>query len=171
MSLYTGRQLQTRSAIKPRRVMTTIQRAPRDWANSTAANDNFCLSLSVLSLSTKRKPGCFSTCSAMLTSWSIQRSGYFPTVVSPDNITASTSSKTALATSVTSARVGIGFEIIDSSKCVATITLFPCSEQDRTIFRCTVGTVWIGISIPRSPRATITPSTSAMISLTFETPS
>ena len=48
--------------------------------------------------------------------------GYFPTVVSPLSMIASACSNTAFATSVTSARVGIGFEIIDSSMCVATMT-------------------------------------------------
>ena len=42
--------------------------------------------------------------------------GYFPILVSPDNIMASAPSYTAFATSVTSALVGVGFSIIDSSK-------------------------------------------------------
>ncbi len=41
--------------------------------------------------------------------------GYLPTEVSPDNITASAPSRTALATSEASARVGREFSIIDSS--------------------------------------------------------
>ena len=40
--------------------------------------------------------------------------GYCPAAVSADNITASVPSNTALATSITSARVGIGLLIIDS---------------------------------------------------------
>ena len=45
--------------------------------------------------------------------------GYCPTLVSPDSITASAPSSTALATSEASARVGRGAEIIDSSIWVA----------------------------------------------------
>src|SRR4051812_50087507 len=48
--------------------------------------------------------------------------GYSPTLVSPDSITASAPSSTALATSEASARVGAGLLIIDSSIWVATIT-------------------------------------------------
>ena len=47
--------------------------------------------------------------------------GYLPTALSPDSITASVPSITALATSETSARVGIGLWIIDSIICVAVI--------------------------------------------------
>ena len=50
--------------------------------------------------------------------------GYSPTLVSPDSITASAPSSTALATSEASARVGRGVEIIDSSIWVATMTGF-----------------------------------------------
>ena len=42
--------------------------------------------------------------------------GYLPIVVSPESITASAPSYIALATSVTSALVGVGFSIIDSNK-------------------------------------------------------
>ena len=48
--------------------------------------------------------------------------GYLPTLVSPDSITASAPSSTALAQSEASARVGRGFSIIDSSIWVATMT-------------------------------------------------
>ncbi len=51
--------------------------------------------------------------------------GSWPIAVSPDSITASVPSKTALATSLTSARVGDGAVIIDSSICVAVITGTP----------------------------------------------
>ncbi len=50
--------------------------------------------------------------------------GYSPTLVSPDSMTASAPSRTALATSEVSARVGTGLVIIDSSICVATMTGF-----------------------------------------------
>ena len=48
--------------------------------------------------------------------------GYLPTALSPESITASVPSITAFATSETSARVGIGLWIIDSIICVAVIT-------------------------------------------------
>jgi len=49
-------------------------------------------------------------------------SGYLPLAVSPDSMTASVPSNTALATSLASARVGRGFSVIDSSICVAVMT-------------------------------------------------
>ena len=48
--------------------------------------------------------------------------GWSPTLVSPESITASAPSSTALATSLASARVGAGLVIIDSSIWVATMT-------------------------------------------------
>ena len=55
--------------------------------------------------------------------------GYLPTVVSPDNITASVPSNTALATSDTSALVGLALFFIDSNISVATITNLPFSRH------------------------------------------
>ena len=52
-------------------------------------------------------------------------SGYSPTAVSADSITASVPSRTAFATSLASARVGSGELIIDSSICVAVMTGLP----------------------------------------------
>ncbi len=49
--------------------------------------------------------------------------GYFPTAVSPDSITASVPSSSAFATSDTSARVGRGAAVIDSSIWVAVIPM------------------------------------------------
>ena len=49
--------------------------------------------------------------------------GYLPAAVSADSITASVPSSTALATSLTSARVGTGLWIIDSIICVAVMTM------------------------------------------------
>ena len=66
---------------------------------------------------------------------------------------ASACSKTAFATSVTSARVGSGFSIIDSSIWVATMTGLPIRRQRFTIRRWMIGSSSIGHSIPRSPRA------------------
>ena len=50
--------------------------------------------------------------------------GNEPTLVSPESIKASAPSKTAFATSLVSARVGMLDEIMDSSIWVATITGF-----------------------------------------------
>ena len=64
-------------------------------------------------------------CSAPTQTSAIARTdltGKLPTAVSPDSMTASVPSITALATSETSARVGIGFWIIDSIICVAVMT-------------------------------------------------
>ena len=53
-------------------------------------------------------------------------SGYLPAAVSAESITASVPSSTALATSLTSARVGTGLVIIDSIICVAVMTTLSC---------------------------------------------
>ena len=78
-------------------------------------------------------------------------------------MTASAPSKTAVATSDTSARVGTGAVIMLSSICVATTTGLPIRRPRRVMRFCTPGTASSGISTPRSPRATITPSASSMI--------
>ena len=57
--------------------------------------------------------------------------GNLPTLVSPDSISASAPSRTALATSEASARVGREVSIIDSSIWVATITGLACASRQR----------------------------------------
>ena len=57
---------------------------------------------------------------------STARTGYLPTADSPESITASLPSSTALATSDTSARVGTGLWIIDSIICVAVMVTRSC---------------------------------------------
>ena len=84
--------------------------------------------------------------------------GSTPMAVSPDSINASVPSNTALATSLTSARVGDGAVIMLSIICVAVITGTPASTQCRTMRFCRCGTSSSGHSMPRSPRATITAS-------------
>ena len=66
--------------------------------------------------------------------------GYSPTPVSPESITASAPSRIALATSETSARVGGGLEIIDSSIWVATMTGLALRRALSMIFFCRNGT-------------------------------
>ena len=90
--------------------------------------------------------------------------GYLPAADSADSMTASAPSKMAVATSETSARVGTGELIIDSSICVATTTGLPVARPMRVICFCTPGTFSSGISTPRSPRATISASAISMIS-------
>ena len=90
--------------------------------------------------------------------------GSLPIAVSAESIRASVPSKTALATSLTSARVGAGATIIDSSICVAVTTGVPTSTQWRRIRFCRCGTSSNGQSIPRSPRATITAPAASVIS-------
>ena len=82
--------------------------------------------------------------------------GSSPMAVSPDSITALVPSNTALATSDTSARVGVGAVIIDSSIWVAVITGFPWATPVRMISFWMCGTSSSGSRTPRSPRATIT---------------
>src|SRR5204862_442003 len=55
--------------------------------------------------------------------------GYWPAADSADSITASAPSKIAVATSDTSARVGTGLRIIDSSIWVATTTGLPARQD------------------------------------------
>ncbi len=90
--------------------------------------------------------------------------GYCPAADSADSITASAPSKIAVATSETSARVGTGLVIIDSSIWVATTTGLPARRAARVICFCMPGTFSSGISTPRSPRATISASVRSMIS-------
>ena len=78
-------------------------------------------------------------------------------------MTASVPSKTALATSDTSARVGIGLEIIDSIICVAVITNLFCARAIRIIRFCRPGTAASPTSTPKSPRATIMASDASII--------
>ena len=89
--------------------------------------------------------------------------GYFPPAVSPLSITASVPSKTAFETSVSSARVGRGFKIMESSICVAVITGLPAFLQHRIIAFCARGIFSVGSWTPKSPRAIIIPSASFTI--------
>ena len=90
--------------------------------------------------------------------------GYFPTLVSPESITASAPSRTAFATSEASARVGRGFSIIDSSIWVATITGLALRRALSMTRFCRNGTSSSGHSTPRSPRATMKASNASTTS-------
>ena len=95
--------------------------------------------------------------------------GYWPAADSADSMMASAPSNTAVATSDTSARVGTGAVIIDSSIWVATTTGLPARRAARVICFWMPGTASSGISTPRSPRATISASDSSMISASRST--
>src|SRR4051794_17304171 len=84
--------------------------------------------------------------------------GWCPTAVSCESITASVPSRIALATSATSARVGREEVTIESSICVAVIDGRASAPAIASSLFCTIGTCSIGISMPRSPRATMTQS-------------
>ena len=69
-----------------------------------------------------------------------------------------------MATSATSARVGREETTIESSICVAVITGRASAPASAITRFWTIGTSSIGISMPRSPRATITQSAARTIS-------
>mmetsp|Transcript_95495 Transcript_95495/g.269912 ORF Transcript_95495/g.269912 Transcript_95495/m.269912 type:complete len:237 (+) Transcript_95495:502-1212(+) len=97
--------------------------------------------------------------------------GNSPAAVSPESMTQSVPSRTALATSLASARVGLGDLFMDSSICVAVITNLPARLQRPIITFCAMKTCSGGISMPRSPRATMMPSLTLRISSKFRRPS
>jgi hypothetical protein len=84
-------------------------------------------------------------------------------------MTASVPSRMAFATSLTSARVGRGFWIIDSSIWVAVMTGRALRFACRISRFCTRGTSSNGSSTPRSPRATITASAATRMVARFAT--
>ena len=95
--------------------------------------------------------------------------GYRPTAVSPESITASAPSRTALNTSVASARVGRDEVSMLLSICVAVITGSRARRHAAITRFCVAGTFATSISTPRSPRATIRPSATARIASRFAT--
>ena len=102
---------------------------------------------------------------------STDSTGRVPAAVSPESITAEEPSKMALATSLTSARVGLGFRSMESSIWVAVITGFPLDTVERMICFWIFGPSPISSSTPRSPLATIIPFAASTISTMFSIPS
>ena len=143
------------------RVGTTTAAAPTSSASAAAA------CASALASSARSGPWCAGSSGSVSTSTRLiictAPTGSWPTAVSSDSITASVPSSTALATSVTSARVGSGLVTIDTSICVAVITGQPARFAARMTRFCVAGTRSIGISTPRSPRATMIASADATI--------
>ena len=80
---------------------------------------------------------------------------------SAESMTQSVPSRMALATSVASARVGRRTLTMDSSICVAVITGFPARLAWATMRFWVTAISSMGISTPRSPRATMMPSLAA----------
>ncbi|KRZ30006.1 hypothetical protein T4B_14081 [Trichinella pseudospiralis] len=68
------------------------------------------------------------------------------------------------------ARVGLALSTIDSNICVAHIAGLPARRHLAMIAFCATNTCSAGISIPRSPRAIITPSASSIIESTLSMP-
>mmetsp|Transcript_1935 Transcript_1935/g.4806 ORF Transcript_1935/g.4806 Transcript_1935/m.4806 type:complete len:301 (+) Transcript_1935:132-1034(+) len=98
-------------------------------------------------------------------------SGNCPAAVSPESMTQSVPSSTAFATSLASARVGRGSPVMDSSICVAVTTGLPIRLHRPIIIFCAKNTFSGGISMPRSPRATMMPSLASTIASKFLRPS
>mmetsp|Transcript_71618 Transcript_71618/g.202175 ORF Transcript_71618/g.202175 Transcript_71618/m.202175 type:complete len:243 (+) Transcript_71618:16-744(+) len=112
-----------------------------------------------------------SACTQMRRIMLTAASGNRPFAVSPESITTSVPSSTAFRTSVASARVGRGILSIESSICVAVTTNFPRMLHFAMSIFCTSPTFSMSISMPMSPRATMMPSLSSMISSMLLMPS
>ena len=167
-----GRYLLTIRAVPPLEVSDTIAAALTSFAMSRAA----WLTASAVSQTCgivrgflRQSSVSFSVRMIIRCIVSTASTGYFPPAVSPESMTASAPSITALATSLASARVGRGLRIIESSIWVATITGLPCTRHFSMISFWTIGTSSVFISTPRSPRATIMPSPTESISSIFST--
>jgi hypothetical protein len=92
--------------------------------------------------------GIISASRMMRSSVSTASTAYFPTAVSPRQHDRIHPIVTALAASLTSARVGRGSFTIDSSTCVATITGMSSARARRVTSFCTRGTRSSGNSEP-----------------------
>mmetsp|Transcript_105596 Transcript_105596/g.251698 ORF Transcript_105596/g.251698 Transcript_105596/m.251698 type:complete len:277 (-) Transcript_105596:630-1460(-) len=152
-----GRRCDSSCAVRPVAVKTTMPQAPSSFASCAAD----CSTASVASSDSTSSfcADCWACACSMTRRCMVTAShGYCPTADSPLSITASQPSRMALATSLHSARVGIGLEIMDSSICVATMTGFPRAWACVMMLFCTKGTSSGFISTPRSPLATMTPS-------------
>mmetsp|Transcript_32591 Transcript_32591/g.103862 ORF Transcript_32591/g.103862 Transcript_32591/m.103862 type:complete len:375 (-) Transcript_32591:593-1717(-) len=172
-----GRYLARRRAVRPVLDSTIMHDASVFCAARTAeeASDSMVSMGKGCALTRARKYVSYSAnCSA---SWQIMpmmrtaSTGCAPAAVSPESMTQSVPSSTALATSVASARVGRGFCTIDSSIWVAVMTNLPAWLQSAIMRFWAMKIFSIGISIPRSPRATMTPSLASTICAKLSRPS
>ena len=132
-----GRTRAALSAVEPELVKVTMAAAP--MVSHTCRAASVMASDAVVSgVGSAWKPvwNSSGTCSARRITRSITdtaSTGKSPTADSADSITASAPSSTALATSDTSARVGTGALIMDSSIWVATTTGLPAWRADQTM--------------------------------------
>ena len=164
----SGRSRAMRTAVAPLLVKAAMALAPMvsaTWRAALAMASALVCSASGRSAAlVVRQPSSSSTRRTMRAMMVTASIGYWPAAVSADSITASAPSKMAVATSVASARVGVGALIMLSSICVATMTGLPQRCAVLMIRFCASGTSSGGSSTPRSPRATITASESDTIS-------
>ena len=120
-------------------------------------------------MSWTRSSPCSSVFSTIRAIVSTVSTGYSPTLVSPDSITASAPSRIGVGDvgCLGPGRAGCGDH--RSSIWVATITGFAQRRAAVTICFCTSGTSSSGSSTPRSPRATMIASKASMISSRWST--
>mmetsp|Transcript_24424 Transcript_24424/g.37111 ORF Transcript_24424/g.37111 Transcript_24424/m.37111 type:complete len:203 (-) Transcript_24424:298-906(-) len=97
--------------------------------------------------------------------------GKLPLATSPLNITMLLPSSTAFATSQASARVGKGLSSMEASISVAQTMILLVARVFWIIHFWAIQIFSMGISIPRSPRATMMPSATSKISSKFAIPS
>jgi hypothetical protein len=105
--------------------------------------------------------GSDSTSSTIRVIVRIDSTGYLPTLVSPESITASGSVEYRVGDIGGLGPGGPGLVIIESSIWVATMTGLAFSRHSWTALFCTTGTRSSGSSAPRSLRATMIPSKAA----------
>ena len=122
---------------------------------------------SIVSDTPTSKSCSFSAAAQINAIWRTVSNGYLPTAVSAEHMTASVPSSTALATSLTSARVGTGFSIMLSIICVAVMLKRRISRARRIMRFCSAGTAALPTSTAKSPRATIMPSDASIMSSKF----
>ena len=150
------------SAVEPDSVSATMALAPRCCAvNSAPSAIDWSMRVKFWPVKSASVATAGSKRSAASQICAISRtvcSGYLPAAVSADSITASVPSSTALATSLTSARVGIGLLIMLSIIWVAVITTLSSWRARRIMCFCSAGTAALPTSTARSPRATMMPS-------------
>lgn len=156
-------------AISPSSVATIRQ--AKDWSNeawtasTAAASEGSYLTVAAFVFS----KSClwskvFSASVVVLAMMSTDSKGYLPPADSPESMTQSVPSKTAFATSEASALVGLGANYIDSSIWVAVTTGLPALLASSIMYFWAINTFSGGISIPRSPLATMIPSEAFKIS-------
>ena len=153
--------------VEPESVNATMALAPR-WCAVNKAPMAIVWSIWVKVLPVKSASSATSSASSaaeqICTICSTVSSGYLPTAVSALSMTASVPSSTALATSLTSARVGTGLVIMLSIIWVAVIATLSISRAILIMRFCSAGTAALPTSTAKSPRATMMPSEARKIS-------